>query len=56
MIDPEFATSLSQVLAQNYIKSVAKTTLKSALIGTAAYVAVDMVSKVLKDKKDDKKK
>jgi hypothetical protein len=56
MIDPELATSLSQVLAQNYIKSVAETTLKSALIGTAAYVAGNIVSKVLKDKKDDKTK
>lgn len=55
MIDELAVTSLSQVLAQNYIISVAENTLKSALIGVAAYVVSDIVHSYFKDKKDGKK-
>ena len=57
MIDELAVTSLSQVLAQNYIISVAQDILKSALIGTVAYVISDVVHTYLKDKdKKDAKK
>jgi len=46
-------TSLSEVLAQNYIKEVAGSALKCLLLGGAGYISVKLVDEHLlrKDKK-----
>jgi hypothetical protein len=42
-----FATSLSEVLAQNYIKEVAGSALKCILLGGVGYVSVKLLNEHL---------
>lgn len=52
MIDSLVAVTLSEVLAQNYIKEVASSTLKTVLLGGVGYVSVKLVDEyVLRRKK-----
>jgi hypothetical protein len=54
MIDIVIASSLSQVLASNYIKEKALFVAKSACIGAAVYAGLKVVEKVrTKDKNDE---
>jgi hypothetical protein len=51
MIDTLIAASLSQVLAQNYLKDVVGSGLKTVLLGGIGYVSVKLVDEHIVRKK-----
>lgn len=52
MIEPVVGATLSEVLAQNYIREVASSAIKTVILGGVGYVSVKLVDEhILKKKK-----